>query len=56
MLTNPTSVDSEMRPLFNAIIEESSNYNITLKCFFAPEHGLRGDRQDGAGDDDYIDA
>lgn len=28
---------------------------MTIKCFFAPEHGLRGDRQDGAGDDDYID-
>jgi len=26
-----------------------------MKCFFAPEHGLRGDRQDGDGDDDYID-
>jgi len=26
-----------------------------LKAFFAPEHGLRGDRQAGDGDEDYID-
>lgn len=55
MLTNPTSTDGNMRPLFDRIIQESSAYNVTIKCFFAPEHGLRGDRQDGAGDDDYID-
>ena len=55
MLTNPTSTDGDMRPLFDRIIEKSQEYNVTLKCFFAPEHGLRGDRQDGAGDDDYID-
>lgn len=55
MLTNPTSTDGTMRPIFERILEKSSEYNITLKCFFAPEHGLRGDRQDGAGDDDYID-
>lgn len=55
MLTNPTSTDGEMRPLFDRILEKSTEYNITFKCFFAPEHGLRGDRQDGRGDEDYID-
>ena len=55
MLTNPTSTDGDMRPLFDRIIEKSAEYNITFKCFFAPEHGLRGDRQDGKGDEDYID-
>ena len=55
MLTNPTSVDQNMNPLFDRIIEVKSQFNITFKCFFAPEHGLRGDRQDGKGDDDYID-
>ena len=55
MLTNPTSVDANMNPLFDRIIAVKSQYNITFKCFFAPEHGLRGDRQDGKGDDDYVD-
>ena len=55
MLTNPTSVDGSMQPLFDRIISLSKDNNVTFKCFFAPEHGLRGDRQDGKGDDDYID-
>jgi len=55
MLTNPTSVDGSMSPLFNTIIQLAPKYNATLACFFAPEHGLRGDRQDGQGDDDYVD-
>lgn len=50
MLTNPTSVDGRMKPLFERILEMSSTYSVTLKCFFAPEHGLRGDHQDGVGD------
>ena len=55
MLTNPTSVDGKMQPLFDRIISLSSRYNVTFNSFFAPEHGLRGDRQGGEGDDDYID-
>lgn len=55
MLTNPTSVDNHMLPLFQRILPLAPLYNVTLQCFFAPEHGLRGDRQDGRGDEDYID-
>jgi len=55
MLTNPTSVDGKMQPLFDRIITLSSSYNVKFKCFFAPEHGLRGDQQAGEGDEDYID-
>jgi uncharacterized protein YbbC (DUF1343 family) len=55
MLTNPTSVDGEMQPLFDRIISQTQQYNVTFKCFFSPEHGLRGDQQGGAGDEDYID-
>ena len=55
MLTNPTSVDGQMTPLFDRIISLSSKYNATVQCFFAPEHGLRGDQQAGEGDADYID-
>lgn len=55
MLTNPTSVDGKMVPIFERIIFLSKLYNVTIKCFFAPEHGLRGDHQDGVGDEDYID-
>lgn len=55
MLTNPTSVDGNMNLLFDRIISQKDKYNITIKCFFAPEHGLRGDQQAGSGDQDYID-
>ena len=55
MLTNPTSVDGKMQPLFDKIISLSPSYNVKFKCFFAPEHGLRGDQQAGSGDEDYID-
>jgi uncharacterized protein YbbC (DUF1343 family) len=55
MLTNPTSVDGRMQPLFDRILSQSREYNVTFKCFFAPEHGLRGDQQAGDGDEDYID-
>ena len=47
MLTNPTSVDGKMQPLFDRIISLSSAYDVKFKCFFAPEHGLRGDQQAG---------
>lgn len=55
MLTNPTSVDAQMQPLFDRILSQRSEFNVTFKCFFAPEHGLRGDQQAGDGDEDYID-
>lgn len=55
MLTNPTSVDGKMQPLFDRILSQRQQYNVTFKCFFAPEHGLRGDQQAGDGDEDYID-
>lgn len=55
MLTNPTSVDGQMQPLFDRVISLSASYNVRFKCFFAPEHGLRGDQQAGEGDEDYID-
>lgn len=55
MLTNPTSVDGKMMPLFDRIISQSKSYNVSFICFFSPEHGLRGDQQGGQGDEDYID-
>ena len=55
MLTNPSSVDEKMQPLYDRIIKLAPDNNVTFKCFFAPEHGLRGDQQDGKGDEDYID-
>lgn len=55
ILTNPTSVDSRLGLMFERLLLQKDAYNITIKCFFAPEHGLRGDRQAGAGDDDYVD-
>jgi uncharacterized protein YbbC (DUF1343 family) len=54
-LTNPTGVDDLLVPLYQRVLDGQKTYNITLVCFFAPEHGLRGDRQAGDGDDDYVD-
>jgi uncharacterized protein YbbC (DUF1343 family) len=52
LLTNPTAVDSQFRYLSDRLNE---NPDVNLTCFFAPEHGLRGDAQAGGGDVDYID-
>jgi uncharacterized protein YbbC (DUF1343 family) len=54
-LTNPTGVDDKLVPIYQRVLDQRAAYNISLICFFAPEHGLRGDRQAGAGDDDYVD-
>jgi uncharacterized protein YbbC (DUF1343 family) len=52
MLSNPSSVDSEFRLLADRL---HANPDVTLVCFFAPEHGLRGDRQAGEKIQDYVD-
>jgi uncharacterized protein YbbC (DUF1343 family) len=51
-LCNPSSVDADFRLLADRL---HANPDITLVCFFAPEHGLRGDRQAGEKIDDYVD-
>lgn len=48
-------MDGAMKPIFERLLEKKVEYNLRIKYFFAPEHGLRGDRQDGEGDKDYID-
>jgi uncharacterized protein YbbC (DUF1343 family) len=53
MLCNPSSVDAEFRLLADRL---HANPDVKLVCFFAPEHGLRGDRQAGEKIDDYTDA
>lgn len=52
LLTNPTGVDDQLNLVADLLNAEP---DITLVAFFAPEHGLRGDRQAGGGVDDYID-
>lgn len=52
MLCIPSSVDSEYRLLADRL---HANPDIKLVCFFAPEHGLRGDAQAGKKVTDYID-
>lgn len=51
-LTNPTSVDAQYTHLADRLHADAE---IDLVCFFAPEHGLRGDNQAGGGDGDYTD-
>jgi uncharacterized protein YbbC (DUF1343 family) len=36
MLTNPTSVDGKMQPLFDRILAQREAFNVTFKCFYAP--------------------
>lgn len=40
VLTNPTGVDQNLRMLIDDMYEDKT---MNLTCFFAPEHGLRGD-------------
>ncbi len=52
LLTNPTGVDNDLNLIADILFADT---NSTLTAFFAPEHGLRGDRQAGGGVTDYID-
>lgn len=52
MLCNPSSVDSNFRLLADRLHE---NPDVQLVCFFAPEHGIRGDAQAGDKVTDYKD-
>ncbi len=52
LLCCPTSVDGDYRPIADRLAADPA---IRLVCFFAPEHGLRGDRQAGEKIDDYTD-
>ena len=51
LLTNPTGVDNNLTSIADILFAEPT---VTVVAFFAPEHGLRGDRT-GGGVDDYID-
>jgi beta-N-acetylhexosaminidase len=52
LLTNPTGVDGSFTQLADIL---NADAGTTVTAFFAPEHGLRGDQQAGAGINDYID-
>jgi uncharacterized protein YbbC (DUF1343 family) len=53
LLTNPSSVDADFRFLADRL---HADPDVMLVCFFAPEHGLRGDRQAGEKVQDYVDS
>lgn len=50
LLTNPTGVDQNFKATVD-ILNEKTN----LTALFSPEHGLRGNLQDGAKIDNYVD-
>ncbi len=52
LLTNHTGVDSRLEAIADRIADDQAT---TLVAFFAPEHGLRGDRQAGEPVDSYPD-
>lgn len=53
LLTNPTGVDNQLNLLADRLVADGQT---TIVAFFAPEHGVRGDRQAGAKVTDYIDS
>ena len=55
MLTNPTSITDSIDFVPDMLALDTNN-TFRLACFFAAEHGLRGDQQAGASVDDYTDA
>lgn len=52
LLTNPTGVDSQYRLIADRLHEHP---DVELGAFFAPEHGIRGDRQAGVHEQDFVD-
>ncbi len=52
LLTNPTGVNEDFSFIADELVADPG---IEMVSFFAPEHGLRGDRQAGGGDTDYTD-
>ena len=52
LITNPTGVDNQLTPIADILHADPAT---TLSCFFAPEHGLRGDQQAGGSVTDYVD-
>lgn len=53
LLTNPTGIDNQVNQIADILYADT---NTSLTCFFAPEHGLRGDQQAGGSVVDYIDS
>ena len=54
MITNPTSVLEDLTFIPDKLaLDPSTPFN--LSCFFAPEHGMRADKQGGAYIEDYVD-
>ena len=52
LVTNPTGVDNQLNQIADLLFADEDT---TLVAFFAPEHGLRGDKQAGGGEGDYTD-
>jgi uncharacterized protein YbbC (DUF1343 family) len=52
LIANPTSVDRNLRQIADDL---STARGTKVVAFFAPEHGLRADKQAGAQVNDYID-
>lgn len=52
LVTNPTGVDGKLTQIADRL---TADHQTTIVAFFAPEHGLRGDRQAGADVADYVD-
>lgn len=53
LITNPTGVDSKMKPTIDILFEAP---NVKLVALFGPEHGVRGDAHAGDEVDNVTDA
>lgn len=50
LITNPSGMDTHLRPTIDLLRERFS-----LVRLYAPEHGIRGEKQEGAAVTDYVD-
>lgn len=55
VLCNQASNDSQLRHISDRVLEKK--YGLTVSCFFGPQHGIRGEKQDNMVESqDFVDA
>ncbi|MBC5833176.1 exo-beta-N-acetylmuramidase NamZ family protein [Vibrio metschnikovii] len=55
LMVNQSSLDSKGTHTIDKLVALESRYNFKVTTLFAVEHGIRGDKEAGEGDNDHID-
>ncbi|PJG57572.1 exo-beta-N-acetylmuramidase NamZ domain-containing protein [Aeromonas cavernicola] len=55
LIVNQSSRDSQGRHTIEKLLSEQAQYGFTVTTLFSVEHGLRGNEEAGAGDNDGVD-